>query len=126
MCNFEQVLKGVSKYIDEEILTKVSGWQKWVLGTGAGLMLSNSNNAFISLKDNELVRMLGVIDEADNICITKIYSELKNQARKGPITFDVPTLGLLTLNETDVDKLYEYIKKEGLVYAQEDVRGNQI
>ena len=38
---------------------------------------------------------------------------MKKQANKSAITFDVPMLGALTLNENDVDKMYEFIKKEG-------------
>lgn len=125
MYSFNQVTKGISKYIDEEILSKIGSWQKWVIGTGLGLMLSNTSNTFNTLKNNELIKMLGVIDETDNIDVFKIYGELKKQAHKGPITFNVPTLGMLTLNETDVDKMYEYIKKEGTAYAQENVGGNQ-
>jgi hypothetical protein len=125
MYSFDQVMRGISRYLDEEIINKVNGWQKWILGTGAGLMLSNAQQVVQNLKEHELIKMLGIIDDADNVEVSKIYTELKKQAQKGPITFDVPTLGLLTLNETDVDKLYEYIKKEGMTYAQENVGRNQ-
>ena len=37
--------------------------------------------------------------------------DLKKQAKKSAITFDVPMIGPITLNESDLDKLYQLITK---------------
>ena len=37
---------------------------------------------------------------------------MKKQAKKSSVTFDVPMLGPITLNEQDVDKIYDFIKNE--------------
>lgn len=111
MYEYTKVLNGITTYIDREIVDKISGWQKWVVGSGIGIAMSNSTNVFNELKKNQFVKMLGVIDKDDKIDVEKIYKELKKQARKGAITFDVPLIGTMTLNEQDVDKLYQYIKE---------------
>ena len=54
--------------------------------------------------------MLGIINEENKIDIEKIYKEFKNQAKKGSISFEVPLVGTLTLNEQDVDKIYDFIR----------------
>ena len=43
--------------------------------------------------------------------IDKIYTCLKTEAAKGPVTTNIPLIGNVTLNETDVDKLYTLIKQ---------------
>ena len=110
MYEYSKVLNGITKYIDTEIVDKIDGWQKWVIGSGIGIALSNSTNLFNQLKDNEIVKMLGIINEENKIDIEKIYKEFKNQAKKGSISFEVPLVGTLTLNEQDVDKIYDFIR----------------
>lgn len=112
MYEYNKVINGVAKYIDTEIVDKITGWQKWVVGSGLGIALSNATNLFNQLKDNEFVKMLGVIDKDDKINVDKIYKELKKQAKKSAITFNAPLIGAMTLNEQDVEKLYELIKNE--------------
>jgi uncharacterized protein YfbU (UPF0304 family) len=112
MYDYVKVINGITKYVDVEIVEKINGWQKWVVGSGLGIALSNSTNIFNKLKENEIIKMLDIIDKEDKIDVDKIYIEMKKQAQKSAITFDVPMLGALTLNEKDVDKIYEFIKED--------------
>ena len=112
MYEYSKVLNGVTKYIDTEIVDKITGWKKWVIGSGVGIALSNATDVFNQIKNNDFVKMLNVIDKDDKINVEKIYKEMKKQAKKGAITFNVPMIGALTLNEQDVDKIYELIKNE--------------
>ena len=112
MYEYNKVLNGVAKYVDNEIISKINGWKKWVIGSGIGIAMSNSTNVFNQLKENQFVKMLNIIDKNDKIDVDKIYQEMKKQAKKGAITFDVPMLGAITLNESDVDKMYEFIINE--------------
>ena len=52
---------------------------------------------------------MNIIDSDDRIDVDLLYNELKKQAQKGAITFNVPLLGAITLNDTDLDKLYQRI-----------------
>ena len=110
MYEYNRVIKGITTYIDTEIIDKIAGWKKWVVGSGIGLAMSNTTNVFNQIKSNEFIKLLGVIDENDKIDVDKIYKEMKQQASKGAITFDMPLVGPLTLNESDVDKMYDCIK----------------
>lgn len=110
MYNLNQVMTGLTKFIDNEILTKINGWQKWVIGAGLGIATTKMENIFNSLKHNELIKVLDLIDENDHINVDVIYEELMKQAQKEPITIDLPMLGALTLKEQDVMSLYNYIK----------------
>ena len=109
MVTLAQVQAGVEKYLEAEILSKIPGWQKWVLGAAASRMLSRSGEIFNSLKSNPVVSAMGIIDENDQIDIDAVYREFSAQAQRGAITFDVPLVGPLTLGAGDVDQLYRYI-----------------
>lgn len=111
MINLNQLQNGIVKYIDNEIVPHINGWQKWVFGAVVSTAMLKTTNVFNALKENPLIKMLEVIDENDNIDIDTIYREFLKQAQKGAITFDVPMLGALTLNSTDVEKMYRYIKE---------------
>ena len=109
MVTLAQATAGIERYLDTEILAKIPGWQKWVLGAAASRMLSRSGEIFNTLKSNPVVAAMGVIDEQDQIDIDAIYREFSKQAQRGAITFDIPLMGALTVNSGDIDRLYNYI-----------------
>ena len=112
MYEYNKVINGIAKYVDTEIVDKITGWKKWVVGSGIGLALSNTTEVFNQLKNNEFVKMLGVIDKEDKVDVDKIYKEMKKQAKKSAVTFDMPMIGAITLNEQDLDRMYDLIKSE--------------
>ena len=103
MYDYNKVINGIAKYIDTEIVDKILGWKKWVVGSGLGKALSNSTNVFNQIKNNEFVKMLNIIDKDNKIDVDKIYKELKKQAKKSSITFEVPMVGSITLNDQDIE-----------------------
>lgn len=112
MVTFQQVQAGITKYLDNEIVDQISGWQKWVVGAVSSIALTNSESIFDNLKSNKLIVMLGIIDVEDMVDIDVLHTEFKRQAKEsGAITFNIPMIGTLTLNEGDVDKIYQYIKE---------------
>ena len=111
MVTYNQVVNGMAKYIDQEIINKIQGWQRWALGAGAGIMMNKGTNMFNAFKAHPVVKMLEVIDDNDMIDIDTIYAELRKQAEKGSATFDAPMIGTITLTKDDVDKLYHLIKE---------------
>jgi len=109
MATMNQVQNGLTKYIDTEILPSMQGWQKWVFGAGVSIALGNLPATINRWKGHEVVKMLGVIDENGNIDMPKVYQGIKRQSAKGPVSFDVPGMGTLTLHDADVDKIYNMI-----------------
>lgn len=112
MYSYEKVLNGLTKYIDDEIVNKLPGWKKWVVGSGIGIMLSNADNVFNQIKSNEFVKMLNLVDEQGRINVEEIYKELKKQAQNSSASIELPMVGAFVLNEQDVDKLYHLITSE--------------
>lgn len=110
MIPYVKVISGITKYIDEEIVSKLTGYQKWIVGAGAGILFNKSTNIFNNLKNNSMIKSMELINENDEIDIETIYQEIKKQAQKSAVTVDIPLAGTFTLNEQDVDKLYGLIK----------------
>ena len=114
MIPYTQVLRGLANYVDTEIVPKLSGGQRWIIGAGLGIAVNNRGKAiFESLKANPAIKLLDIISDDDMVDIDVIYSEVKKQAMQGPITFGLPFVGNITLTHEDVDKAYNLIKQNG-------------
>ena len=111
MVSVGKVQQGIGDYIGEEFVNKLNGLQKWGVDIAAGLLLANTTEIFNKYKQSELVQMMNIIDKEDNIDIDRIYQRAKAAAQKGPVTFTMPIVGAVTLNEHDVDRLYAHITK---------------
>lgn len=111
MYTSEQVLNGVVKYIDNEVLTKLDTKGKIFLGTGITIALKNSQNLLQKIQNNEIVKALGIVDESGQYDIDLLAEHLKANAQKyGKLQFNVPVVGTLTFSAEDVDRIKEYIE----------------
>lgn len=114
MITLAQAISGAERYIEAEIIAKIPGWQKWVVGAGVSRALSRAGDIFSELKEHPMIKMLAIIDpKTDEIDIDALYNEFTKQAQRGAVTFNVPLAGALTLTAADVDKIYQYIKNAG-------------
>lgn len=109
MVTMDQVKRGAARYLDEEFTGKLNGWRKWAVGAGGAMALENLDTILMTAKENPVVRALGVLDEAGHVDIDRVYSYVRKEAQKGPVTFTAPVIGPVTLNEHDVEKLYTCI-----------------
>ena len=110
MVTYEQIINGLTKFIDSEILSQLTGNQKVLIGIGSGIVLKKGNAIFNNLKKNPTIKMLELVDKEGNIDIETLYQEAKKQAQKEVIRLEIPMVGTLKLNDEDIEKLYGYIK----------------
>lgn len=115
MVTLQQMQQGLSKYVANELTSKMSGAQKWIFGAGAELYIGNIAQIFNKLKSHPMVSALGVIDEQDQIDLDKLYTVLLHQADQSPMTIDIPMAGAFTFDRGDVEKLYNYIVRGGMM-----------
>lgn len=111
MTEFAKVQKGLSEYLDTEVMPafKEEGWKRVLVGTTIALALRKSEGYLAVIKDNPAIKALGVIDEEGNIDVETLAPILKEQLKE-PMTLTVPMLGDLKFGPADVDKLYDYIR----------------
>ena len=111
MYDYTVVMNGLAEFVYTEILYKIDDWRNWVFGAGVGFYLSQGKEMVEQLKDNSLVKKMNLIDKNNKINIDLLYKEMKVQAAKSAIIFDIPTIGPLVINESDLDKIYKIITK---------------
>lgn len=108
MVTKEQFVNGIQKYIDDELISKISGLSKWVLALGLGAYLPQIHKM---LEDNHTMLVgAGYMQEDGMICIDKVYNDALQIARKtGSVTQHIPLIGDVTFTETDLTSMYHHI-----------------
>lgn len=109
MVELNQVINGLKAYVEDEVITKLSGLDKWLVGAGVSMLLDNGANVFNTMKDTELVKLMEIVNSDNQIDIEKVYKALLEQAEKSAVTFKVPMVGSMTINRQDVEKMYQCI-----------------
>lgn len=102
MESIDQVKRGIANFIDGEVVPIMPRWKGVLLSAGAALMIEGKSNEIIK---HPMVQMMGVVN-GDMVDVDKLYSTLKVKAQgKWPVE-----ISGLKMSETDLDKLYQYIK----------------
>lgn len=110
MVSIDKIKRGLSDYIDTELLPKTEGAESWIIGVAATLIISELDGVILSLNGNKLIEALHLIDKDGNVDIEKLYPIIRNQARRtGPVKMDVPLIGTITLSESDIEQIYRKI-----------------
>lgn len=110
MVSLNKVLNGMKMWLDQEMIAQLTGIDRWIVGAGLAMALDNGVNIFQQLKENEMIKSLNIINEADEIDIDKVYDYIIAEAKKTPATFKFPLVGAITLHDQDIEKLYMLIK----------------
>jgi hypothetical protein len=111
MVTVDKVQKGVSRFLDIEILPKMAGRDKWILTALATVYIAKLPEIIRKISEYPAVKILGVIDDAGNIDIDTLMTSIRPAAMQTPATFTVPMGGTITLTAADLDKLNELIKQ---------------
>lgn len=105
--NIEQLQIGITNYVEQEIAKKAVGFQKFTTYFAIVAYQNRIPTMLMKLKDNTLIKTLGVYDEDNNVDIDIIYNYAKEAIKhSGQFTL----MGII-FNENDIDKLYNYIKQ---------------
>lgn len=109
MVSIDRIQSGVTRYLDTEIVPKLSGVNKWLVAAVASAYVSDAPALLRKLNGNKAIAALNLIDEAGNVDVEKIYQSLKPAAAKYSAPVTLPVVGTLTFTEQDVDSLYTHI-----------------
>lgn len=110
MVTIEKIQCGVARYLDTELLPKVEGRDRWMLTAAVSLYLAKLPALVQSLKDNPALKPLGLISaDGTSIDIDALIASVKPAARQTPAVFRVPFGGSISLTETDLDTIRNYI-----------------
>lgn len=111
MVSLEQAKNGLMRYIDNDMLPKLSGMKRVGLGIYAALAGNNLTALVEQYANHPAISMLGIMDEAHNVDVDKLYqAAIRMFANGDKVTLTIPMIGDYTIDHTDVDKLYRYMQ----------------
>lgn len=113
---FEKVIDGLSKYINDEIYAGMNDLQEFAARVMVGRIINNQENVKEMLINNGFIRTFGIVDAEGMVDVESLANDIKREiARKEKITFNVPMFGRMTFKPSDVDMLYQNITGEELI-----------
>lgn len=103
--NLEQIQMGVLGFVEKEIASKATGFKKF----GIYFMVPTIKKSVADYLAKIKSFMPDLFDENSDVDLDKFYNLAKDAIKKsGQFEF----MGII-FNETDIDKLYSYIKSTG-------------
>lgn len=102
--NLQQIRNGVTRYVEAEIGQKATGLTKFMVYFILPKLSKQLENLVLTAKDNPITKDL--FDENGNVNLDEVYNTAKEAIKKSG---QIEMYGII-FNETDIDKLYTYIK----------------
>lgn len=110
MVTLQQIQRGLCRYVDTELLPKMNGLKKIGLGAYMALAANNLTTLAANYLDHPAIKILELSDAQGNIDIDKAYNAVIPMFDNGAKhSVDIPVIGSIILDRSDVDKLHRYI-----------------
>ena len=111
MITINQFQQGLLRYIDTDIMPHLTGLKKIGLGVYVTLAANNISTILEKYKNRPAIEMLGVIDSENNIDIDNLYRAILPMMAEGQkIPIEIPMIGEIRVDKTDLDKIYQYMR----------------
>lgn len=112
MVTVNQLQTGILKYVSTDIMPHLDGWKKLAVGGYINLASGNALQLVNQIKNHPAVSMLGVFDDANNVDLDKLYAALSPMFQNNEkYTIPIPLAGDLTVDKTDLEKIYRYARE---------------
>ena len=112
MATIAQIQQGAARFLDSELLPSFAGWQKVLVGGGAGLLLKNLPQTLATLAQNPMVAALGVYNAAaGTVDIDGLANAFLPQMGVETLAITIPGGITVRLTRADFEKLIRYIKE---------------
>ena len=115
MVHISQISRGLARFADSEIFSKMNGntFKRVAVGTAFSLYIKNMENIISNAVKNPFVSALGIMDEQNNVDIDLLVEEIKKNMPNAGVRIDIDVAGLhladMTLNAQDVENIRYYI-----------------
>lgn len=107
---FERVLKGIMKYLNNEIYAGMNDWQEMLARLAVSRIIGNEQNLKNMLMTNPFIKTFAIIDQNGMVDVEGLMRDIKTQIQeKEKISFSLPIFGRFTFTAADVDKLHHTI-----------------
>lgn len=105
MANAEQIRRGIERYVNEEFVSNMSGWQQFAAGTALGVILPKIKGE-VDVEEIYRSAVEQISRRPEGITLTK-----KDMQQLHPVigTMVGAIISSVTFRQSDIDKLYRYI-----------------
>ena len=88
MVTIDQAMRGVAQYADNEIIPHLPTGKGIGVGIALALIMDGGKAQLLKLRENPAVQMMGVMDEAGNIDLERLYNAARPRfdGQKLPVT----------------------------------------
>lgn len=110
MVSAAQIRDGVVEYANAHILPKLTPGKQFAAGTALGIAAARAEELLRSLAENDIIKATGIIAENGMVDLDALYNAALTQLkRQKTLPVDIPFIGKLTFDETDITELYRTI-----------------
>ena len=111
MVSIDKIERGFVNFVDRDMTPMLSNstFKGVAFSVGAAILSKRIGGALNGLKDNDMLKSIGMVDEYGNIDIDIIREELVKRMSGDGVKLEIPMVGSLVLKRDDIDKLYRYI-----------------
>ena len=110
MVNFNQVLDGLTRYLNKNFYANLNDWQEIVARLAVGRIIGNPETLKQSLQTNGIIRTFAIMDSDGNVDLEPIMRDLKREIeRKGKLSVEIPMFGKISFLPQDIDEIYREI-----------------
>lgn len=110
MMEMTRIRDGILDYATERVLPKLTPARQFVAGAALGLVAARSDALMQELAKNDLIRASGLVTENGMVDLDAVYDAMLVQMRRQhQLPIDIPMMGRMTFDESDLTELYRYI-----------------
>jgi hypothetical protein len=110
MVSFNQVLDGLTRYLNKNFYANLNDWQEVIARIAVGRVIGNPESLKQSLSANGIVRTFSIMDSDGNVALEPIMRDLKREIeRKGKLSVEIPMFGKISFLPQDIDEIYREI-----------------
>lgn len=110
MVALHQFTEGVKGYIQQSVIPHLPMDRQFVAGVALGIAVNRADKIAQILKENQVVKILGLIEE-DMVDDDALFTAMREQMnRQGSLQIDIPWLGKMTFSAQDVDAMQRAIR----------------
>lgn len=113
MVEIATIKEGVMIYADKHMMPLLDSKGQFILGVGLGMLSQRVEAMMATLAKNEVVKALGIVNGNHVDWETMYAAALEQIKRQGKLSWDIPLIGRLTFDETDLRNLHQCIMMQG-------------
>ena len=110
MVSMDKVQKGMTAFIDRELVPILTGWDKVLVGGGAGVLVAKLPKVM------EMYPVISAFDiydkESNQVDVDTLYNAVIPYVGADTLPLKIPYLGItVKVGRQQIDELYKYIKE---------------